>query len=174
MGARRFSCRFGSNCSAAVLPGEWIDRKIWACIAAMPATPTNKRLYSAVLKEAKEKYARFPSAYASAWIVKEYKRRGGTYSGSAGADGVSRWMRERWIQVVPYLTKGETIPCGAPNRPSKACRPLRRISDKTPPTIAEVVKVHGKTAVLRLARAKNRDMTARVDWAGGKVRPAVK
>ena len=42
--------------------------------------PTNKDLYSKVTSEAKSKFDRWPSAYASAWVVKEYKRRGGKYS----------------------------------------------------------------------------------------------
>ena len=30
---------------------------------------------------AKRKFAVFPSAYANAWLVREYKKRGGKYSG---------------------------------------------------------------------------------------------
>ena len=41
--------------------------------------PTNKELYSRVKALAKKKFDRWPSAYGSAWLVKEYKRRGGTY-----------------------------------------------------------------------------------------------
>lgn len=41
--------------------------------------PTNKSLYSRVKSEAKQKFDRWPSAYGSAWLVKEYKRRGGGY-----------------------------------------------------------------------------------------------
>jgi hypothetical protein len=41
--------------------------------------PTNPELYSRVKSEAKKKFDRFPSAYASAWIVKTYKARGGGY-----------------------------------------------------------------------------------------------
>lgn len=41
--------------------------------------PTDKVLYSRVKAEARRKFARFPSAYASGWIVQEYKRRGGKY-----------------------------------------------------------------------------------------------
>lgn len=41
--------------------------------------PTDKVLYSRVKAEAKRKFARFPSAYASGWMVREYKRRGGRY-----------------------------------------------------------------------------------------------
>jgi len=41
--------------------------------------PTNKKLYARVKAEAKKKFDRWPSAYASAWLVKEYKKRGGGY-----------------------------------------------------------------------------------------------
>jgi len=41
--------------------------------------PTNKALYSRVKSEAKRKFDRWPSAYGSAWLVREYKKRGGKY-----------------------------------------------------------------------------------------------
>jgi hypothetical protein len=41
--------------------------------------PTNKELYARVKAEAKEKFEVYPSAYANAWLVKEYKKRGGGY-----------------------------------------------------------------------------------------------
>lgn len=44
--------------------------------------PTNTKLYAKVKAEAKKKYKVWPSAYASSWLTKEYKRRGGTYSGT--------------------------------------------------------------------------------------------
>ena len=43
------------------------------------ATPKNKALYNRVKSEAKRKFKTWPSAYASAWLVKTYKRRGGKY-----------------------------------------------------------------------------------------------
>ena len=43
------------------------------------ATPTNPALYARVKAEAKRKFAVYPSAYANAWLVREYKKRGGTY-----------------------------------------------------------------------------------------------
>jgi len=43
------------------------------------AKPTNPELYSRVKAEAKQKFERWPSAYASAWVVKTYKARGGGY-----------------------------------------------------------------------------------------------
>lgn len=44
----------------------------------MKSIPTNPLLYATVKKEADAKFDK-PSAYKSAWIVREYKRRGGTY-----------------------------------------------------------------------------------------------
>lgn len=41
--------------------------------------PTNPELYSRVKAEAKKKFNVYPSAYANAWLVREYKKRGGGY-----------------------------------------------------------------------------------------------
>ena len=41
--------------------------------------PTNKKLYARVKAAAKRKFAVYPSAYANAWLVREYKKRGGRY-----------------------------------------------------------------------------------------------
>lgn len=43
-------------------------------------TPKNKTLYARVKAEAKKKFDVYPSAYANAWLVREYKKRGGTYA----------------------------------------------------------------------------------------------
>ena len=43
------------------------------------ATPTNPTLYARVKAEAKRKFKVYPSAYANGWLVKTYKKRGGTY-----------------------------------------------------------------------------------------------
>lgn len=44
------------------------------------AKPKNPALYARVKAEAKKKFKVYPSAYANGWLVKEYKRRGGTYA----------------------------------------------------------------------------------------------
>tara|TARA_R100001443_G_scaffold113399_1_gene127999 strand:+ start:905 stop:1075 length:171 start_codon:yes stop_codon:yes gene_type:complete len=41
--------------------------------------PTNPALYSRVKAEAKKKFKVYPSAYANAWLVRTYKKRGGGY-----------------------------------------------------------------------------------------------
>jgi hypothetical protein len=41
--------------------------------------PANKELYARVIAAAKKKFQVYPSAVANAWVVAEYKRRGGKY-----------------------------------------------------------------------------------------------
>jgi len=41
--------------------------------------PTNPALYARVKAEAKRKFDVYPSAYANAWLVRTYKKRGGGY-----------------------------------------------------------------------------------------------
>ena len=41
--------------------------------------PTNPALYARVKAAAKKKFKVYPSAYANAWRVREYKKRGGGY-----------------------------------------------------------------------------------------------
>ena len=43
-------------------------------------TPANPKLYASVKAAAKRKFKVYPSAYANAWLVREYKKRGGTYA----------------------------------------------------------------------------------------------
>ena len=42
--------------------------------------PKSKALYARVKSEAKRKFDVYPSAYANAWLVRTYKKRGGTYA----------------------------------------------------------------------------------------------
>ena len=48
--------------------------------STIPNNVKNKALYSRVKAEAKRKFDVYPSAYANAWLVKTYKKRGGTYA----------------------------------------------------------------------------------------------
>lgn len=45
--------------------------------------PANPELYARVKQEAKAKFDVYPSAYANAWLVREYKARGGKYKRKA-------------------------------------------------------------------------------------------
>ena len=44
------------------------------------STPHPTKLYARVKAEAKRKFKVYPSAYANAWLVRTYKKRGGGYA----------------------------------------------------------------------------------------------
>lgn len=109
--------------------------------------PVNKALYNKVKSQAKRKFKTFPSVYASAWIVREYKKRGGKYRGKLPSkEGLKRWFAEEWIDVCKLPKK---VPCGRSGISSDMkqwkkkypyCRPSIRINSRTPKTIHEVSK----------------------------------
>ena len=53
--------------------------------------PANTRLYTRILSEAKDRFDVYPSAVANAWVVAEYKRRGGTYKSENAAKSDGFW-----------------------------------------------------------------------------------
>jgi hypothetical protein len=87
--------------------------------------PTNKELYSRVKAEAKKKFDVYPSAYANAWLVREYKSRGGKYrvvkasspawqrdagknpKGGLNAKGRASYKRETGGTLKPPVKRGD-------------------------------------------------------------------
>ena len=55
------------------------------------STPSNPKLYAAVVQAAKDKFDVYPSAVANSWVVQEYKRRGGTYKSDQAQTTKSIW-----------------------------------------------------------------------------------
>lgn len=55
----------------------------------------NKKLHAAVKAEAKRKFKIYPSAYANAWMVREYKERGGKFR----TDSLDKWFKEKWVRM---------------------------------------------------------------------------
>jgi hypothetical protein len=108
----------------------------------MKPSPKNTKLYEKVKEKAKKKFKVWPSAYASGWVVKEYKRLGGTYSGKKSSSrGISRWYKEKWINVCKLPKK---VSCGR-SKLSKTwkknypyCRPSIRVTKSTPRTASEI------------------------------------
>jgi hypothetical protein len=137
-------------------------------------TPKNTRLYNSVKKDAKKKFKHYPSLYASSWIVREYKKRGGKYLGKKPNKdtGTSKWYTEKWVQVESYLKTGKHVQCGSSEQSTKACRPLKRINASTPITISELLKIHSKNYLIKLARKKQKDMGGRVMWKTGNFFPS--
>lgn len=134
----------------------------------MSPEPINKELYEKTKEDARNKFDHYPSLYASNWISKEYVKRGGKYRGKKNNnEGQSRWFKEEWVQIIPYLKDGKKIACGSNNKEAKACRPLIKINSSTPLTMKEIVKMYGKEEVLKFARMKNKDMDGRLNWKNG-------
>ena len=137
--------------------------------------PKNKALYAKVKKEATALYGPKSSAYRSGWMVREYKKRGGTYEGRKpvkSSSGISKWFKEEWVQVEEYLKNGKKVQCGSSNKAGKACRPLKRVNSDTPITIPELLKIHDKDLLIKISRQKQRDMDGRLSWKLGKFYPS--
>ncbi len=72
--------------------------------SSTPSNVTNPSLYSRVKSEAKRKFDVYPSAYANAWLVKTYKKRGGGYKGAKKAEGGE--VSKKDLRPVPAGNKG--------------------------------------------------------------------
>ena len=120
--------------------------------------PINKSLYNRIKTEAKLRFKVWPSAYASGWLVKEYKRRGGKYTGKkSSSSGLTRWFDEQWINVCKLPKK---VVCGRPQTSIKQwtkqypyCRPSKRITKKTPKTSSELSSAELKSRCKKKRRS---------------------
>lgn len=137
----------------------------------VPDNILNIKLYKQVKNEARAKYKRFPSAYASGWIVKTYKERGGRYKPERKTRkepkpaGLNKWFRiEKWVQVLPYLEEDKIVECGSPAEKVKACRPLVRANASTPLTISELLELHGRERLIQIAKRKEENPNKRIQW----------
>ena len=137
--------------------------------------------YKKSIKKANDTYGTKSSIYRSSYIVKTYKDLGGKIKSPKRSPkkspkrspkrspkkGLSRWFKEEWVQVVPYLENKNKKECGGEKvgkRVGKACRPLHRITKDTPITISELLKIHSKEDILRVAKQKERHPEKRVVW----------
>jgi len=93
----------------------------------MKHSPKNKKLYEKVKEETKKKFKVLQSAYASGWLVKEYKRRSGQYSGIKKTEGgISRLYNEKWINVCKLPKK---VSCDRSSKLSKKMQKITHIVD---------------------------------------------
>lgn len=130
----------------------------------MTSSPKNKKLYEKVKKMAKAKFKAWPSAYASSWLVKEYKKQGGTYNTESMRSGgkrktsgtktsLNQWYKEKWINVCKLPKK---VPCGrsVKNRksPYPYCRPSIKVNSKTPKLSSSLSKKERKSRCVRKSR----------------------
>jgi hypothetical protein len=113
------------------------------------STPKNPKIYAKVVEKIKASVKRWPSAYASGMVVKEYKRimviRGEEpYENKQNKkveqiNPLIRWFQEKWIDI------GTGKPCGSIRNKKElengyypTCRPSVRISKNTPMLASEI------------------------------------
>jgi hypothetical protein len=115
--------------------------------------PVDKKLYDKIKKKADDKFDSKTGIYRSSWIVKEYKRLGGKYSGkrpSIKSPGLRRWYKEKWVdlnrpiknsngKVIGYKSCGRTSVKRSKEK-YPLCRPSKRVSFKTPKTYKQLKK----------------------------------
>jgi len=128
-------------------------------------TPTNKALYNYVKQLANKKFKSKSGIYRSSWIVREYKKRGGKYSGKkTSSSGLKRWYKEKWVDLNRPIrnSKGKIIgykSCGRKSvKNSKGkyplCRPSKRINKGTPRTYHSISKSSIKKAKKEKSKIK--------------------
>lgn len=116
--------------------------------------PADQKVYDAILAKVKAAVQKWPSAYASGMVVKEYKRvmaeRGrAPYLEAKKADDdarpLARWYKEKWVDIATGK------PCGAVRGPGAGyyptCRPSVRVSANTPVTVGELTAAQRRRAI---------------------------
>ena len=147
--------------------------------------PTDEKLYNSIKKKVKAKFqktSRWPSAYGSGFLVKEYKKafkekygnkspyktqkkspkkskksRKSRKSRKSNRNNLTRWFNEKWVNVCKKKS-GKYVPCGRKKGSMKKypyCRPLYRINSGTPMTVGEIKKKYGSKKLKEMCKRKN-------------------
>jgi hypothetical protein len=124
----------------------------------------NSDAYKKALSEANKIYGNKSNIFRSSYIVQKYKDYGGNFKEERKQknEELTRWYKEKWISVIPYLEKNKVIECGIGD--NEGCRPLIRINKNTPITIGELLKIHKKNDILKMAYLKKMNPDIRIDW----------
>ena len=113
----------------------------------IPKNVVNKKLYLKIkqrIRRSVKKTGRRWGAYDSGRLVREYKNSGGRYSPRKVRSSLNRWYAEKWIDACAWP---KIRSCGRKKMTTKLtyCRPLKRITNKTPRTVKELSKRELKT-----------------------------
>ena len=116
--------------------------------------PLDPDLYADVVAEAKARFDVWPSAYASGWVVKTYKARGGRYGGESKGSrtGLTKWFGESWVDLSRPIhdEDGELVgyePCGRKKSSDHGdpadypkCRPAKEAMRMSPAQVKDAIK----------------------------------
>ena len=117
-----------------------------------PSNVVNKKLYMSVKAKIKRSIkGRRWGAYDSGRLVREYKAKGGKYSGGKGKTDLGRWYKEKWVDACAWPKRK---PCGR-KTPAKIayCRPSKRVDSKTPKLVQTLSKTQRKSRCTKKKRS---------------------
>lgn len=124
----------------------------------IPDNVLNKKLYSRIKTKIKKSIkGRRWGAYDSGRLVREYKRRGGKYSGSKRKTDLGRWYKEKWVDACAWPKRK---PCGRKTKKKIAyCRPSKRVDSKTPKLVQKLTAAQRRSRCARKKRSPMKRIT---------------
>jgi hypothetical protein len=99
----------------------------------------DKDIYTRAKKEVDRTHKKH-SIYRSMDLLKTYKKMGGRISEKKSKKGTTKWLKEDWRNLTPYVTGKidsikNTPKCGVKGKDQKfpsICRPFIRVNETTP------------------------------------------
>jgi Family of unknown function (DUF5872) len=113
-------------------------------------TPTNLKLYNDIKEKVKNSVNKWPSAYASGMLIKQYKDAGGTFANDNKPKRLKQWFAEDWRDIKTGK------PCGSVRSDNyyPVCRPTVKVNMNTPKTIHELSNKEVSKAVKEKQKIK--------------------
>ena len=136
-----------------------------------PNNVVNKKLYLSIKAKIKRSIkGRRWGAYDSGRLVREYKAKGGKYSGGKGKTNLGRWYKEKWVDACAWPKRK---PCGRKTSTKVAyCRPSKRVDSKTPKLVQKLSKTQIKSRCSKKKRSPLKRVT-KFGYDGGLKRLAI-
>ena len=131
---------------------NWPSRNSFGKSSGAPSNVVNKKLYMSIKAKIKRSIkGRRWGAYDSGRLVREYKAKGGKYSGGKGKTDLGRWYKEKWVDACAWPKKKS---CGRKTAAKIAyCRPSKRVDSKTPKLVQSLSKAQIKSRCTKKKRS---------------------
>ena len=84
------------------------------------------------------------------------RRKSKSRKSKSRSGGLTRWFEEKWVNVCKKRN-GKYVSCGRKKASGKKypyCRPLKRVNSRTPMTVGEMIKKHGKSKIKKMCKKK--------------------
>lgn len=137
---------------------NWPSRNSFGKSSGAPSNVVNKRLYMSIKAKIKRSIkGRRWGAYDSGRLVREYKAKGGKYSGGKGKTDLGRWYKEKWVDACAWPKRKS---CGRKTTAKIAyCRPSKRVDSKTPKLVQSLSKAQRKSRCTKKKRSPMKRVT---------------